>query len=254
MVEIAGAEQTVALLTYSSVLRAGVEGPLPSSLSVLALLGARHQLDTARSSGELLLAAEQSYKDCTSTTGDLLLQHAAHHFPERFTPKILRSNENQLINTVYQVEALADYCRTNEVDRLHIFGWKFHGWRTLRLFDAHAPELEVAFKPIEPGLEAMDQAALQAELRALGIEVGLHKILNRGLRMYQLREFATSATLLVSPDGRLLNWASARRENKGRSDDLTTKGWQKWDTTNRVWTGAPDLTSAANHEDIGLVD
>lgn len=228
-----GNTETAVLMTYSTVLREGATAPEPSRLSELAALGAAHLLNAEGGSGRLLIAGEQSYDDFPFSTGDLLSKQS-HLMPVNFRPVLLNSPEGRNINTPQQIERLVDYCQADNIRALTVFGWAFHGIRVLRLFEAYDSDIRITYRPIEEGLFTMAPEELQPHLDAMGLEVDILTILQRGIKKYQRREWFTRQSLLFGARGGMLNFLSRAGGNQGRFDDLHPDGRAQWGTTGSI--------------------
>ncbi len=210
------------LATYSSVMPEGALAPTPSRLTLIAALASREVLSMTPA-GELWIAGEESYQGFGHTTGSLLVEQHRSLLPEHYRPVVFAPGENRLINTPYQVEAIAERCKQEGVDELTIVGWGFHELRIAKLLRAYDSSITSEYHRVEDVLMAMDQDALTGHLQAFGFEVGFETILKTGLQSYRRREWFTRQALRFGKKGQVLNWLS-RRRGAGRCDDLAPNG------------------------------
>lgn len=230
MISSVSKTEAAVLITYSSVIPEGAVTPAPSKLSLLAALASRESL--TEFNGELWIAGERSYKDFDCTTGGLLIENHRELLPTSCSPIQLIPGSNRFINTPYQVEALVERCHVNEVEKLKIIGWGFHGLRVLRLLKAYDPSIVAEYSRVEGVLSAMNPFDLQENLEAMGFAVDFGTIMQTGLKQYRRREWLTRQALLFNRKGKVINWLSQRRE-VGRYDDLDARGKAVMGTTKR---------------------
>lgn len=214
-------DEATVLMTYSSVIREGMNYPVPSRLSLLAALAAREYIGSNKI--KLLIAGEQSYRDFPQTTGALLATSHKNLLPNNASVTLLPAGQNRLINTPYQVEALANYCEIEKIKQLQVVGWEFHSLRTIDLFEAYAPQISVDYISTESVLIRMAKNELQTELEMMGFEVDFKTILVNGIAQYAKRERLTRLAMIFDKKGQIIKALSWLR-NAGRYDDLKPDG------------------------------
>lgn len=229
--------EAAALMTYSSGEKDGYIDP--SKLTKLAALALRQHVGDQ--SVDLIIAPEESYLG-RPTTGELLIQKEEYRqlLPSSMTVDIIKpTDENdRLLNTTVQVEALIDRAAERGIGSLTVVGWGFHKERVMNLFKGYADGLiAVDYIRVEDELEKLqddnpDEMSIQ--LLEVGFNPGitLEDVLKRGVAEFAKREVWTNRFSLGK--GRLIKWAS-RFRGVGRYDDLGNNGHAVIGTTETPW-------------------
>ncbi|MCA9308882.1 hypothetical protein KC973_00740 [Candidatus Saccharibacteria bacterium] len=225
--------------TYSSgcEVKDGEHVISPSRLSLMAYDAACY---IATNSGikRLVIAGEQSYAHHTQTTGDALQLHTpAEQYGLDLT--VLRNEDNRLLNTPHQVDALSDEFKPEDV--VTVVCWGFHEKRIRHGFKSKrelAPVVD--FVRVEDvighlwdtaALWGGDHHAMAREFRdRYDLEVGWESVMDRGLSAFEHRERLTRVAMWFGKNGWLLKLLT-RARGTGRYDDIDKLAMPIMDTT-----------------------
>lgn len=207
----------------------------PSRLSLMAYDAA---LYVAQQSGvnKIVIAGEQSYREDPRTTGDLLIEHT--HLDHELQITVLRNEDNRLLNTPHQVDALGD--KFNPEDIVTVVCWGFHEERIRKGFGAQKNSPIVEFIHVEDVIDHLwetaalwdgDTEAMRRDFKArYNIQTGWEAVAGRGIRAFEKREQLTRIAMKVGHNGWLLKLLTGLR-GKGRYDDIDEFAMPIKDTT-----------------------
>ena len=228
MTDIAEKSDRTAVIpfTYSTRKTEAFEGHLlePSRLSLMAYDAA---LYVAQQSGvnKIVIAGEQSYREDSRTTGDLLIEHT--HPDHEFEITILRNDANRLLNTPHQVDALSDEFKPEDI--VTVVCWGFHEERIKKGFDAQKNGPIVEFIHVEDVIGHLwetaalwdgDTETMRRDFKArYNIRTGWEAVASRGIHAFEKRERLTRLAMKVGNNGWLLKLLTGLR-GKGRYDDV----------------------------------
>lgn len=213
--------------TYSSSLEHG-RIVQPSNLSYLAFDAALELVQDRELLGDqephLLIAGEQSYSTHPVTTGELLEREA--RIQGYTTPvTVLKNPVNRLLNTVLQVEAIADHVREEHPEGVPIttVAWGFHIPRIVSAYRWHGlHDHVVSVEAILDKRLASSDRLQQRFHQWYEFKVEWDELKRRIQREFEFRERYTRPIQAIGR-GALLNKIS-HHQKRGRYDDVTTDG------------------------------
>lgn len=220
------AEPAVVPFTYSSRCEVidGEHRVVPSRLSLMAYDAACYVAkngDVRR----LVVAGEQSYSHDSRTTGDVLHEHTPAE-AHGLDITILRNTGNRLLNTPYQVDALAK--ELTQDDAVTVVCWGFHEWRIKQGFLVQKSSPALEFIRVEDVIDGMwgdmsiwgDVETRREIFRGrYGLKVDWDVVKGRGLDQFETRERRTRIAMIAGRNGWLLKLLT-RARGKGRYDDI----------------------------------
>lgn len=228
---------TVIPITYSTRREQGENGHelYPSRLSLMAYDAACY-VAAKRNIKRLAIAGEQSYSDDDRTTGDLLHYHT--HPTLDFEITVLRDEDNRLLNTPHQVDALSDEFAADQ--NVVVVCWAFHEKRLRQGFAAKSDSPQIEFVHVEDVISELWESAelwggnrqkMAQEFRdRYDIQASWEAVLSRGLPSFERREKITRLAMLAGKSGWLLKLLTGLR-NQGRYDDIDQFALPIKDTT-----------------------
>lgn len=230
-------DHTVVPITYSTRREQGLDGHklYPSRLSLMAYDAACF-VAASRNISRLVIAGEQSYSDDDRTTGDLLHQHT--HPSLDFEITVLRDEDNRLLNTPHQVDALSDEFAPDQ--KVTVVCWKFHEQRLRQGFEAKADTPQLEFIAVEEVISDLwesaalwggDRQAMAQEFRQrYQMQAGWEAVLSRGIPDFERRERLTRLAMHLGKSGWVLKLLT-RLRSSGRYDDIDEFAMPVQDTT-----------------------